>query len=134
MPDRRRDITWIALWLVPLLPSEEAGLVLPHVKRVGKDGLVLDPNDLLVNKNAAVPHRLFDFHLPLRSVPNVDRGVRLADVKCLAQKGFIERAKRFVLRLVGVSALPILILAVGEVLRGVVLGIVGDQVWRVSSA
>src|SRR4029077_17095129 len=54
LPDRRREVAWIAIRLVSLLPSEETRLMLPHVVRMGQHGLVLHPDDLLVNQNAAI--------------------------------------------------------------------------------
>jgi hypothetical protein len=50
---------------------------------VGKDGLVLDPDDLLVNENPTVPHGFLDFNLALRGVPDVDPSVFFTDGKRL---------------------------------------------------
>ena len=79
LPDRRWKVTRVPFRFVPLLPPEKARLVLPHIKRMGQYRLVLDPDDLLVNKNAAVPHRFLDFNLALRCMPDVDRGVVLTN-------------------------------------------------------
>jgi hypothetical protein len=65
LPDRCREVAWIALRFVSLFPAEKAGFVLPHIEGMGQHGLVLDPNDLLMNENAAVTHGLFDFNLTL---------------------------------------------------------------------
>src|SRR5271155_4004819 len=133
-PYRSRELARIALRSVALFPSEEARLMLPHIEGVGQHRLVLDPNDLLVNQDAAVTHRLLDFHLALRGVPNVDRSVGFTHSQCLPQECFVERAKRLILLLIGVPPFPILVLAVREILRGMVLRIVGDQIWRISRA
>src|SRR5580704_3755624 len=133
LPNRRGKVAGITFWFVSLFPAEKAGLMLPHIERVGQNGLVLDPDNLLVNENAAVAHRFLDFNLPLRSVPHIDRGIGLANRKCLPQKCLIERTQRLGFLLVSVAPLPVLILA-GKVLRGMVLCIVGDQIWRVGSA
>jgi hypothetical protein len=66
-----------------LLPSEKARFVLPHIEGVGEDGLVLYPDDLLVNENPTVPHGFLDFDLTLRGVPDVDSGVFFTDGKRL---------------------------------------------------
>jgi hypothetical protein len=50
---------------------------------MGQYGLVLDPDDLLVNKNAALPHRFLDFNLSLRCVPRVNRGIILTNGQSL---------------------------------------------------
>ena len=127
LPNRRRKVPGVAFRLVTLLPSEETGFMLPHVEGVRQNRLVLDPDDLLVNENSAVPHRFLDFDLALRCVPDVDRRIVLADGECLPKERFVERTERFGLLLIGVAAFPVLVLAVGEVLRGMVLRVVGDQ-------
>src|ERR1700683_3836986 len=125
LPNRRWEVTWIALRFVSLLPSKETRLVLPHVERMGQHRLVFDPNDLLMNENAAGAHRLLNLKLSLRCVPDVDRGIWLTYGERLSQECFIERAEGFALVLIGVPSLPILVLAVGEILRGMVLCVVG---------
>src|ERR1700751_3926474 len=72
LPDRRWKVSRVPLRLIPLLPAEETRFMLPHVKGVRQYGLVLPPDDLLVNKNTAVPHRSFDFDLTLRRMPDVN--------------------------------------------------------------
>src|ERR1700735_5316104 len=84
LPNGSREISRVALGFVTLLPSEEARFVLPHVKGVGKNWLVLDPDNLLVNENPTVSHCLLHLHLTLRGMPNVYRSIRFADSKCLA--------------------------------------------------
>ena len=65
----------------------------PHVERVLENGLVFDPDDLLVNKNAALPHRLLNFNLSLRRVPHVDCCIVLTNGQSLSQIGLVERAQ-----------------------------------------
>src|SRR6202158_1060904 len=134
LPDCRRKVSWITFRLMPLLPSEKARLMLPHIEGMGQYGLVFDPNDLLVNEDSAVTHRFLDLNLPLRRMPDIDSRIVLAHSQGLSQKGFIERTKRLALRFVSVPPLPVLVLTIGEALRGVVLGIVGDQIRRIGSA
>src|SRR5258706_14891445 len=74
LPDGRREITCVPLGLVALRPPEEARLVLPHIKRVRQDGLVLEPDDLLMDKDPTIAQRLFDFNLTLAFVPDIHRG------------------------------------------------------------
>ncbi len=133
LPNRRRKVAWIAFWFVSLFPAEKARLMLPHIERVGQNGLVLDPDNLLVNQDAAITHRLLDFHLALRGVPHVDRGVGFADGQCLPKERFVARSKRFAFLLIRVPAFPVLVLAIGEILRGMVLCVVGDQIRRVGT-
>src|ERR1700676_3949643 len=102
----------ISLRFAPLLPSKEAGFMPPHVERVLENGLVFDPDDLLVNKNAALPHRLLNFNLSLRRVPHVDRCIVLTNGQSLSQIGLVERAQGLALGFACVPTLPILVLAV----------------------
>jgi hypothetical protein len=134
LPDRRWKVSRVALRFVFLFPSKETRFVLPHEKRVSQNRLIFDPNNLLVNENATVSHRFLDFDLTLRGVPNIDRSVVFANCECSTQKRFIEGTKRLRLLLIGVSPFPVLILAVGEVFRGVVLRIVGHQTRRMGGA
>jgi hypothetical protein len=110
----------------PLLPAEETRFMLPHIEGVRQYGLILHPDDLLVNQNAAITHGFLYLNLTLRGVPDVNRSISLAYGECLSQERFIERSKRFGLLLVGIAALPVLVLAVGEVLRRMVLRVIGD--------
>src|ERR1700728_608938 len=79
LPNRRWKAARIALRFVPLFPSKETRLVLPHVERVGQDGLVLDPDDLLMDENPTVAHGLLDLNLALRGVPDIDSCVVFTD-------------------------------------------------------
>jgi hypothetical protein len=126
LPDRRRKVPGIALRLIPLLPAEETRFMLPHIEGVRQYGLILHPDDLLVNQNTAITHGFLYLNLTLRGVPDVNRSISLAYGECLSQERFIERSKRFGLLLVGIAALPVLVLAVGEVLRRMVLRVIGD--------
>jgi len=61
-------------------------------------------------------------------------GVGFADGQCLPKERFIARTKRFALLLGCVPAFPALVLAFGEILLGMLLCVVGDQIRRVGSA
>ena len=43
LPNRRGKVAGMTFWFVSLFPAEKAGLMLPHIERVGQNGLVLDP-------------------------------------------------------------------------------------------
>ena len=127
LPNRRWEISRITFRLVTLFPSEKTGFMLPHIERVSQHRLVFDPDDLLVHQNATIAHCLFDLYLALRGVPYVDRGICLADGESLPKERFIEGAKRLALLLIGVASFPVLIFPVREILRGMVLRVVGPR-------
>ena len=55
--------------------------MLPHVEGMRQNWLVLNPDDLLMNENPTVPHRLLDFDLALRCMPYIDASIILANGK-----------------------------------------------------
>ncbi len=65
LPDRCREVSRVALGLVPLLPAEKAWLVLSLVKRARQYRLDLDPDDLLMNEDPAVTHCFLNLDLTL---------------------------------------------------------------------